>query len=505
MLRALSGVAQSNVSTRDWSTEVIARVLDLVLQKFPVYRSYVENGQRDETDQAWFGPLLEAVRVELDRRRDAAGIQLLPVLDGWLAAAGASSENSPAALALQRRAIRRFEQLTPPLAAKSLEDTTFYRYGRLLSRNEVGSDPAVFALSVDEFHQRNATRVKQGAKSMLATATHDHKRGEDVRARLAVLTEVAPMWIECTRRWLDETHAAGESTSATHASERYMLLQMVVGAWPLELSADDEAGRAAYADRLIQWQQKALREGKQSSSWFDPDLQHEEASADYLRALLTGAGPGPYREIAKFVDTIALAAAVNSLTQAVLRMTSPGIPDLYQGTEFWDFSLVDPDNRRPVDFALRHKALQTYLRDSDINELLTGWRNGRIKQFVVFRTLQMLRAATGLFRNGDYLPLPVTGIRSEHAMAYARRLGDEDVVVVVPRLIFSGIDHQSGDTRPVISAQFWADSTVSMPPRSNPGQWLNIFNDTMHTTEAGGTLRLADVFAGLPVAILRST
>jgi (1->4)-alpha-D-glucan 1-alpha-D-glucosylmutase len=465
----------------------------------------VEHDPRDETDQAWFQPLLQAVRAELDRRRDAAGIQLLPVLDGWLAAAGASSEDSPAALALQRRAIRRFQQLTPPLAAKSLEDTTFYRYGRLLSRNEVGSDPAVFALSVDEFHQRNATRLKQGAKSMLATATHDHKRGEDVRARLAVLTEVAPMWTQCTRRWLDDTHTAGEKPSAIHASERYMLLQMVVGAWPLELSTDDETGRTAYAERLIQWQEKALREGKQSSSWFDPDLQHEEASADYIRALLTGAGPGPYLEIAEFVDTIAPAAAVNSLTQVVLRMTSPGIPDLYQGTELWDFSLVDPDNRRPVDFASRHEALQTYLQGSDIEGLLSDWRSGGIKQFVVFKTLQILRAAAGLFANGDYLPLPVTGPRSEHAIAYARRLGDEDVVVVVPRLIFSGVDGQAGDTRPVISAEFWADSTVSMPPRSKPGQWLNIFDDAAHTTEASGTLRLADVFAGLPVAILRST
>ena len=296
-------------------------------------------------------------------------------------------------------AATRFQQLSAPVAAKAVEDTAFYRYGRLLSRNDVGFDAARLGASVADFHYACANRLENFPDAMLATATHDHKRGEDLRARLAVISEVADEWaaflVQCQ---------AIEAMRPDPADE-IMLYQMVVGAWPPHLTLADEAELQAFTERLAGWQEKALREAKLHTSWIAPDESYEAKARDFLLDLLSS--HGDFLPIARlFVDMIARAGAVNGLVQAVLKMTVPGMPDFFQGSDFWDFSLVDPDNRRPVDYDMRRAALADH---ADWADLLQTWRDGRIKQAVIRKILGLRRQVPDLFARGDYTPLEVTG------------------------------------------------------------------------------------------------
>ncbi|WP_395014702.1 malto-oligosyltrehalose synthase [Dongia sp.] len=312
---------------------------------------------------------------------------------------------------------QRFEQLSATLTAKAVEDTAFYRYSRLLSRNEVGSDPGTLALPVERFHGNAAARCSAFPATMLATATHDTKRGEDHRARLAVLSELAEEWRAQAIRWSGQYPAPDPAVGL-------MIWQTVVGAWPPDFDA------AAFHQRLETWLVKALREAKQRTAWDDPDEGYERACKGYL-AYLFDPMRGFLAEAAALVEKIAPAGIRNSLAQTVLRLTMPGVPDLYQGTEFWDFSLVDPDNRRPVDFAVRASGLA---EGADLALLLKEWRDGRIKQAVIARLLAFRRRHAALFAEGSYEPLAVSGERADRLIAFARRRSGEALIVVVPRL-----------------------------------------------------------------------
>ena len=255
----------------------------------------------------------------------------------------------------------KFQQLSAPTAAKSVEDTAFYRYGRLLSRNEVGSEPSQWCLSPTAFHAANKERQKRFPLALLATATHDHKRGEDTRARLAVLSEIPSEWEAALQRWtrLNAPLKRDLDGPAPDAADEIMLYQTLIAAWPLDLAPDDAEGLAAFETRVAAWQEKALREAKRRTSWTVPDTDYEGACRSFLAGLLdAGRSVNMAGELASFAARIAPSGAINSLTQTLLRLTSPGVPDLYQGTEFWDFSLVDPDNRRPVDFPARKAGLE---------------------------------------------------------------------------------------------------------------------------------------------------
>ena len=392
------------------------RVLTELLAHFPVYRTYGADG----------AALERADGAVLQRAADGARRTCLAT-DRWavdpvLRLLATSPGNG--------RALGRFQQLSAPVAAKAVEDTAFYRYGRLLSRNDVGFDVETFASDAAAFHARVAQRAAGHPQAMLATATHDHKRGEDVRARLAVLSSMAREWAALQARWTEASEPL-RTAGAPCAGDVALLLQTVVGAWPLDLDVGDGVARAAFARRLVAWQQKALREAKLFSDWAAVDETYEGAARRFTLALIAAAAlPDLLQEIAAFVRRIAPAGAVNGLVQCLLRLTVPGVPDLFQGTELWDFSLVDPDNRRPVDFSARAASLG----DANLPVLASEWRNGRIKQALIAELLTLRRRVPGLFAEGSYEPVTVEGRAAELMIAFVRRHGEHRLLVVAPRL-----------------------------------------------------------------------
>ncbi len=407
----------------------LRRLLVEFLVHVPVYRTYAAGTELPARD----------VAILRDVARRAT--QSCLATDRWAVAPLLEAMIEPAG-DLWARAMARFQQLSAPVAAKAVEDTAFYRYGRLLSRNDVGFDVKTFALEPEAFHARVLKRQAGHPHAMLATATHDHKRGEDLRARLAVLSTCADDWAALVPRWLAaarplRTDADGELLPT--AGDIAMLLQMVVGAWPLDLDPADASGRAAFAERLAGWQQKALREAKLRSDWAAADQTYETAARAFLWRLVADAElPDLLATIVAFAGRIAPAGAVNGLAQTLLKLTVPGVPDLYQGCDLWDFSLVDPDNRRPVDFAARAAHTQTPT-DAPLAELAANWRDGRIKQAVIRRVLALRRRAPNLFAEGDYHPLRLEGEAHRTVVAFMRRAGpapDSDwLLVMVPRLV----------------------------------------------------------------------
>ena len=392
------------------------RVLTELLAHFPVYRTYGTGG----------AVLERADGAVLQRAAEGAHRTCL-ASDRWAVDAVVRLLATPAGNA---RALVRFQQLSAPVAAKAVEDTAFYRYGRLLSRNDVGFDVETFASDAAAFHARVARRAAGHPQAMLATATHDHKRGEDVRARLAVLSSLAREWAALQARWI-EASAPLRTAGAPCAGDIALLLQTVVGAWPLDLDVGDGAARTAFAERLAAWQQKALREAKLFSDWAAVDETYEGAARRFTLALISDAAlPDLLQEIAALVRRVAPAGAVNGLVQCLLRLTVPGVPDLYQGTEFWDFSLVDPDNRRPVDYSARAAALG----DADLPALAAEWRNGRIKQALIAELLALRRRVPDLFAAGSYEPVTIEGRAAESMIAFVRRHGDHRLLVAAPRL-----------------------------------------------------------------------
>jgi (1->4)-alpha-D-glucan 1-alpha-D-glucosylmutase len=484
LARALHAIARAELRTRDISLPAIRRVLTELLVHFPVYRTYVGEDGRNALDQQAFDYSAERTRKSCS----SADWPFIDEIGRWLGGDAPGTIKRSDLKDLCLRAITRFQQLTPPLAAKSVEDTAFYRYGRLLSRNEVGSDPARFALSVQDFHGANSLRAQRFPHTLLATATHDHKRGEDTRMRIAVLSEMPAQWEHAVRRWMS-LNDAFRTTGARSAADEMMLYQMLVGAWPLELDETDADAVRAFADRIDQWQTKALREAKRASSYAQPNERYEDACRNFLYGAL--ANTAFVTELAALVRRIAPAAAVNSLSQAVLRLASPGVPDLYQGTEFWDFSLVDPDNRRPVDYATRQQALST-----SVTESLAGWQGGRLKQAVIHRALALRAREAELFACGDYVPLAVEGERSTHVIAFLRRHRNRAVIVVATRLPA----HMVSDSGPVIAAEAWQDTTVVLPDGLN-ADWDDAITGR-RTSSVSARLRIADVLCVLPVALL---
>jgi (1->4)-alpha-D-glucan 1-alpha-D-glucosylmutase len=391
----------------------------------------------------------------------------------------------------------RFQQLSAPTAAKSVEDTAFYRYGRLLSRNEVGTEPDQFAITDSAWHAVSRERRRHFPRALLATATHDHKRGEDARMRLAVLSEIPDEWEAALGRWmrLNALLRRDLSGPAPDSADEVMLYQSIIGAWPLDLQPDDRDGLIAFRDRVAGWQEKALREAKRHSGWAVPDEAYESACRDFLTGVLDPDRPARVAaDIHAFVDRISPAGALNALGQSMLRLTSPGIPDLYQGCEFWDFSLVDPDNRRPVDFAARQAALQA--ADAPA-ALLSSWRDGRVKQAILHRVLKMRARLPEMFTAGSYTPLKVEGPLAGQALAFARGHAGTHAVIVISRLAggsgLAGVPH--------LPPSAWQGTSVIMP-RNFVGLGMEDALGLPSARPAPARLRLSDALAELPVALL---
>ena len=404
------------------------------------------------------------------------------------------------------RAMVKFQQLSAPTAAKSVEDTAFYRYGRLISRNEVGSEPSQFAMPVGNFHASARERMRRLPRALLATATHDHKRGEDTRMRLAVLSEVSDEWDAAIGRWMrlnGVVRHEADGGPAPDAADEIMLYQMIVAAWPLDLAADDTDGLAAFRDRLHGWQEKALREAKRHSEWAAPNAEYEAACRDFLAQCLDPARPAPVaRELHDFAHRIATAGAVNGLGQTLLRLTSPGIPDLYQGTEFWDFSLVDPDNRRPVDFPARERALA---QGAAMPGLLADWHDGRVKQAVIARTLAFRARAPALFDAGAYVPLKAEGERSEHVIAFARMHEGRAAITVATRLSAALL---GAAANPCVPADVWNATALVLPRNLCNQSWTDVLVETNKQasgiTDAAGRIQVRDLLSSGPVALLEA-
>jgi (1->4)-alpha-D-glucan 1-alpha-D-glucosylmutase len=469
---ALHQIARSDLRTRDLSAAAIRRGLIALLSHFPVYRGYNAGSRRSAMDGAAFAKALAAAKHACP----ASAHAVLDQLDRML---GGEAGN--------KVAVTRFQQLSAPVAAKAVEDTTFYRYGRLLSRNDVGFDAARLGISVADFHRACTDRLETFPDSMLATATHDHKRGEDLRARLAVLSEVPDRWSDFVARCRS---IAGERPDP---ADEIMLYQMIVGAWPPELSPSDAAGCNVFAERLANWQQKALREAKLRTDWTAPNETYEAIARDFLFSRFSP-GNGFLPLAYSFVETIAPAGAVNGLVQTSLKLTVPGVPDFFQGTEFWDFSLVDPDNRRPVDYGVRRDALAAAAEPGDC---LDSWRDGRIKQAVIRNVLGLRRQAPKLFARGDCSPLQVKGALAEKIVAFTRRFGGSELIVAAPRLVHP---HLQKD-RIVLDSHHLRGSTLALPEHLDGRKFRSVLSRGGVVT-AQTKLPLESLLRDFPLAIL---
>jgi (1->4)-alpha-D-glucan 1-alpha-D-glucosylmutase len=472
VVRALHHIARADRNTRDTSAASIRRGLLALLSHFPVYRGYDAGLKRSAIDQVAFTKALAAAK----EATPASAHAVLDQLDRWL---GGEPGDKVAGT--------RFQQLSAPVAAKSVEDTAFYRYGRLLSRNDVGFDAARLGCSVSAFHRAQMDRLTTFPDAMLATATHDHKRGEDLRARLAVISEIPDEWAA----FLSQCRSI--EAARPDPGDEIMLYQMIVGSWPLELKVTDDAGRQEFGERLAAWQQKALREAKLRTDWTSPNEDYETTARQFLFSLLAE-GSAFLPIVQAFIDSIAPAGAVNGLAQTVLKMTAPGMPDFFQGTDFWDFSMVDPDNRRPVDYALRREALD---ENSEPAACLAAWRDGRIKQAVIHKILKFRRRMPDLFARGAYEPVSLEGELGERFVAFTRSAGQSAMFVVVPRLTQRML--QPGDRLDLDKKQL-PEGAIKLPEHLRNAR----FRSVLSSTETIVDLELRSLLADFPMAVLRN-
>jgi (1->4)-alpha-D-glucan 1-alpha-D-glucosylmutase len=492
---ALRQIARGDIHTRDWTLPAIRRVLTEILVEFPVYRTYMDARGRSAEDQALMSATLAAARKNcLPHDRE-----LVDYLDRWLGGEAPLTLKTFRARRARLRAIARFQQLSSPLAAKAVEDTAFYRYGHLLSRNEVGSTPSQFFLSPKDFHAACRSRYRRYPNCLLATATHDHKRGEDVRARLAVISELPEHWLMHVANWRQSTRHLKidiEGNEAPDAADEYMLYQMLVGAWPLDMDITNRVMLAEFAERIGQWQRKALREAKRNSNWIEPNVDYETRAQQFLDALFhpeTGRDFLP--ALNAFVNSIAAAGAINSLTQVLVKLSAPGVPDIYQGCELWDFSFVDPDNRRPVDYTLRRRFLDDLQQIQTRYALVPNWRDGHLKQYLIATILNTRAKIPAVFANGSYSPLQVVGALENHVFCFAREFQGQTVIAAGLRFAAELCDKDS----PRIATEHWQDTRIQLPGQLRNQHWIDMITDAQYN---GDHIPASQLFADFTVALL---
>ncbi|MCA1787167.1 MAG: malto-oligosyltrehalose synthase, partial [Desulfobacteraceae bacterium] len=366
--------------------------------------------------------------------------------------------------AVETELAMRFQQLTGPAMAKGVEDTAFYRYHRLICLNEVGGDPGRFGVNLRAFHTACVGAQKEHPLGLLASTTHDTKRSEDVRARIALLSEIPNQWADAVRRWASN-NARHHSGAVPDPNAEYLLYQTLVGAWPID------------EERICAYMEKAVKEAKVHTSWTDPNQAYEQGLADFIAAVL--ADTTFCTDLENFVADLIAPGRINSLAQTLIKLTAPGVPDIYQGTELWDLSLVDPDNRRPVDFALRRRLL-SQLPQLDPEAILAEMDQGLPKLWVIRQALHLRRAHPKLFGpKADYCPLYATGTKADHLVAFFRGQG---VISLVPRLVM-GLNND------------WDDTIVELPS----GKWHNVLTGD---DEDGGGVRLQELLGRFPVGLL---
>jgi (1->4)-alpha-D-glucan 1-alpha-D-glucosylmutase len=482
LTRLLARIAGGHYSTRDYSADGLRQALELYILHFPVYRTYLTPAGPTDADRALISETIEKARAEWFAADEGIFDFLRDTLTMDLIKPGRAAHSAPRV----RRFALKLQQFTGPVMAKSLEDTAFYRYHRLLALNEVGGDPSARALSVDAFHEAMKARVRPWPHGMTATSTHDTKRGEDARARLLALTELPGEWTSAVARWkvMNAPHLviAGEMR-APSATFEYMLYQALLGAWPLG-QRDDR-----FLERMQAYALKAAREGKQETSWLNPSEAYEAGLRDFLTRILDRSVSAEFlNSLDVLAQRTSLLGALNSLSQLTLKATVPGVPDFYQGTEFWDLSLVDPDNRRPVDFAERASVLAS-TETPDWESLVQTWSNGHLKLAWTRHLLKLRNELAEVFAHGDYEPLPVSGPHRDHVIAFARRRGRDAVITVVAKSFapFSQV------------GRVWPNPEAFDAALDVSGYSVKGFAKA-DTTE----LRLSDLFRHLPAAVLKA-
>ncbi|MCY1396376.1 Maltooligosyl trehalose synthase [compost metagenome] len=496
--QGLLQIARADIFSRDLPLGAIRRALFQLIAAFLVYRTYAGVLGRSAEDQRWF----DEARREAEAHLGEADRRVLDWLDRWLGGEPLRDLPPGQLRRLRWRILARFQQLTSPAAAKAVEDTAFYRSAVSLARNEVGFDPQRFSAPAEAFHQACAERRESFPDTLLAGATHDHKRGEDSRARLAVLSERAGWFAEALDSWRELAAPLRRMIDGQHApsgGDEAILYQCLLGAWPMDLAPDDAPGLDAFHQRIAQWQRKALREARLRSDWSAPDEPYENACAAFVHALLLDAAGLPLRRaLAEAANSLMPAGALNSLAQALLRYSVPGVPDLYQGCDFWDFSLVDPDNRRQPDFAARSRALQ---EGEPMPALLAAWRDGRIKQALIARALGLRKRHPALFREGDYQPLQLRGEQAGRLLAFARSHAGRSLLVVVPRLAAGLLGDQP---LPQVPAQRWGDTELLLPAALAGRRFAGLFAGE-EVQDEDGRLPIAEVLRNFPVNLLFSS
>ena len=451
----LDRLSERNRGYRDFTLEALSRAVRETIACFPVYRTYFAPGQpASEEDRQ----IVERAISAAKRRNPAMDESIFNYLQDVLL-----FRFQPNLDAVGRAAhthfILKFQQTTGPVMAKGLEDTVFYIYDRLTALNEVGGEPQQFGLSIETFHERNLDRQRNWPVTLLATSTHDTKRSEDVRARIVAISEVPELWRRSLQRWNVANRRWKQTINdleAPDANEEYLLYQTLLGTWPVQANGEPEPmATSDYAGRIQDYMAKALHEAKINTSWIQPNEEWDAAMRDFVAKILD---PSPRNKFVpaflRVAKEIARLGAINSLTQTLLKLTSPGVPDIYQSSEIWDYSLVDPDNRRPVDYNWRREMLDA-LATATPGELMQTWPDGRIKLFLTQRLLRFRRQYPDLFQRGEYLPLCASGTFAECCFSFARHLGDKWIVVIAPRL-------SSRVGFPPIGER-WQETTIEFP------------------------------------------
>jgi (1->4)-alpha-D-glucan 1-alpha-D-glucosylmutase len=489
----LDRLSEKNRWYRDFTFEALARAVRETIACFPVYRTYLAPGQpvSDEDRQ-----VIERAIASAKRRNPAIEESIFNFLRDILLF------RFPENLDAQGREehmhfVLKFQQFTGPIMAKGLEDTAFYIYNRLAALNEVGGEPQQFGLSVDAFHERNLDRHRNWPATLLATSTHDTKRSEDVRARMLAISEIPELWRRSLQRWRTVNRRWKKDVNeseAPDANEEYLLYQTLLGTWPVAANgAPVESAGEEYIQRIQAYMTKALNEAKLNTSWIQPNEEWLVATRDFVAKILEATPKNKFLPtFLPVAEEIARLGAINSLAQALLKLTSPGVPDIYQGNETWDFSLVDPDNRRPVDYKRRAEMLSC-LSSKTPGEFLQNWPDGRIKMFLTQRALQFRNERADLFRSGNYLPLRASGTLADCCISFARQLDRDWVIVIVPRLSSRIGFPATGDR--------WQDTMIELPEHLSVDRAREIFTGRELSIQ-NRQIRLAEALSILPFAIV---
>ena len=488
----LDRLSERNRWFRDFTLDALARAVRETIACFPVYRTYVTPGQPvSEEDRA----IIERAVIAAKRRNPALEESVFNFLRDILLFRFPENLDDEAREA-HAHFVLKFQQSTGPIMAKGLEDTAFYIYNRLAALNEVGGEPQHFGVSLEEFHQRNLERQNDWPATLLATSTHDTKRSEDVRARMLAISEVPQLWRSALQRWrvINRRWKRNlDDAAAPDANEEYLFYQTLLGTWPM-----DAAGRAEptvgseYIERIRAYMAKALKEAKMNTSWIQPNEQWDSAMNDFVAQVLSSSPKNKFPpSFLPIAEEIVRLGAINSLSQVVLKLTAPGVPDIYQGCEIWNFSLVDPDNRQPVDYQQRRETLDS-LATASSDELLRQWPDGRIKLFLTQRLLRFRRDHQALFKQGKYLPLVVNGALADCCIAFAREHEGKWIAVLAPRL-------SSRVGFPPIGEN-WKDTAVELPGSFSREGARELFTGRDLSADHN-VVKLSDAMAILPFAV----